>query len=94
MAYTVIMEKDLEEKLARIQSVNFKEYTLFAKKVDEMKNHAPIMQNHRKRFNTFEKPLQEFKWVEINNKIIVFKLNPIKEEIHLCDYLPQDEVFE
>lgn len=94
MAYKVTMEKELDEKLDEIQGVNFKEYTILAKKIEEMKQHACIMQNHKTRFNTFEKPLQEFKWIEINNKILVFKLDPIKEEIHLCDYLPQNEVFE
>ena len=94
MSYKVSMEKKLEKKLEEIQSVNFREYTLFAKKIEEMANHARIMMNHRKKFNTFEKPLQDFKWVEVNDKILVFKLDPINEEMHLCDYLPRNEVFE
>lgn len=94
MAYKVTMEKDLEKELKKLQNINFKEYTIFAKKIEEMKNHAPIMLNHKTRFNTFEKPLQDFKWAEINDKIIIFTLNPIKEEIHLCEYLPKEEVFE
>ena len=55
MTYEVTMEKDLDKKLEEIQSVNFKEYTLFAKKVEQMRNYAPIMKNHRIHFNTFEK---------------------------------------
>lgn len=94
MAYKVTMEKDLEKKLNQIQGVNFKEYTIFAKKIEELQNHASIMQNHKTKFNTFEKPLQQFKWVELNDKIIIFTLNPINEELHLCDYLPKNEVFE
>ncbi|RAP47313.1 MAG: hypothetical protein BZ135_02505 [Methanosphaera sp. rholeuAM6] len=94
MTYEVTMEKDLDKKLEEIQSVNFKEYTLFTKKVEQIQNYAPIMKNHRIHFNTFEKPLQDFKWVEVNDKILVFKLDTIKQEIHLCEYLPQEEVFE
>lgn len=94
MTYKVTMEKELEKKLKRIENINFKEYTIFAKKIEEIQNHAPIMQNHKTKFNTFKKPLQNFKWVEINDKIILFTLNPIKEEIHLCEYLPKEEVFE
>lgn len=94
MAYEVTMEKDLEIKLNQIKNVNYKEYMIFAKKIEEMKNHACIMKNHNTKFNTFEKPLQNFKWVEINDKIIVFTLNPIQGKLHLCDYIPKDEVFE
>lgn len=94
MSYQITMERDLEKKLERIRSVNFKEYTMFAKKIEEMKKMASIMMNHRSRFNTFDKPLQNFKWIEVNNKILVFHLDPIEEKIHLCDYLPQNEVFE
>lgn len=94
MAYDVTIEKDLEKKLDQIKNVNFKEYTIFTKKIEEIQNYAPIMKNHKTKFNTFEKPLQDFKWIELNNKILVFTLNPIKGELHLCDYLPKDEVFE
>ena len=94
MAYHVTMEKDLEKKLDKIRSVNFKEYTRVAKKIEEIQNHAIIMKNHQTRFNTFEKPLQQFKWIEINNKILIFTLDPINEILHLCDYLQKNEVFE
>ena len=94
MAYKVTMEKDLEKKLEKIQGFNFREYTMFAKRIEEMKHLACIMQNHKTRFNTFDKPLQNYKWIEVNDKILVFTLNPIKEELHLCDYLPKNEVFE
>ncbi len=94
MAYTVTIEKDLNKKLEAIRSVNFKEYTLFSKKVEEMQNQARIMKNHKTRFNAFDKPLQDFKWIEFNNKIIVFTIDPLKQEMHLCDYLPKEEVFE
>ena len=94
MAYTVTIEKDLNKKLEEIRSVNFKEYTLFSKKVEEMQNQARIMKNHKTRFNAFDKPLQDFKWIEFNNKIIVFTIDPLKQEMHLCDYLPKEEVFE
>ena len=94
MAYTVTIEKDLNKKLEAIRSVNFKEYTLFSKKVAEKQNQARIMKNHKTRFNAFDKPLQDFKWIEFNNKIIVFTIDPLKQEMHLCDYLPKEEVFE
>lgn len=94
MVYNVTMEKDLEKKLDKIRSMNFKEYTRFAKKIEEIRNHAIIMKNHQTRFNTFEKPLQQFKWIEINNKILIFTLDPINETLHLCDYLQKNEVFE
>ena len=94
MTYQVTMEKELEKQLEEIRSVKFKEYTLFGKKVQQIMNYAPIRKNHKIHFNTFDKPLQDFKWVEVNNKILVFQLDPIKQEIHLCEYLPQDEVFE
>lgn len=94
LVYTVTIEKDLNKKLEAIRSVNFKEYTLFSKKVEEMRNHARIMKNHKTRFNTFEKPLQDFKWIEFNGKIIVFTIDPLKQEMHLCDYLSKKDVFE
>ena len=94
MAYNVTIEKDLKQKLDEIRGIKYKEYTILNKKIEEIQNQAPIMKNHRTKFNTFDKPLEDFKWVEINNKILVFKLNPIKQEMHLCDYLSQDEVFE
>ena len=94
MVYEITMERDLEKKLDAIRNVNFKEYTLFVNKVDEIRNHARIIRNHRSKFNSFEKPLQDFKWVEINNKILVFTIDALKEKLHLCDYLPKEEVFE
>lgn len=94
MVYDVTVEKSLEKKLDTIRNVNFKEYNLFVKKVDEIQNHALIFRNHRSKFNTFDKPLQNFKWVEINNKILVFTIDALKEKLHLCDYLSKEEVFE
>lgn len=94
MVYEVTMEKDLEKKLDSIRTVNFKEYNLFVKKIEEVQNHARIIKNHRIKFNSFEKPLQDFKWIELNNKILVFTIDALKEELHLCDYLPKEEVFE
>lgn len=94
MVYTVTMEKDLEKKLDAIRMVNFKEYNLFVKKVEEIQKHALIMRNHRNKFNSFEKPLQDFKWIELNNKILVFTVDALKEKMHLCDYLPKEDVFE
>lgn len=94
MAYKVTMEKTLKEQLNQIRNINIKEYTMFAKKIEEIRQHAGIMLNHKTRFNDFEKPLQKFKWIEINNKILIFTINPIKEEMHLCEYMPKEEVFE
>lgn len=94
MVYNVTMEKDLEKKLDAIRMVNFKEYNLFVKKVEEIQKHALIMRNHRNKFNSFEKPLQDFKWIELNNKILVFTVDALKEKMHLCDYLPKEDVFE
>lgn len=94
MAYKVTIERKLNDKLEAIRSVNFKEYTLFSKKVEEMQNHARIMKNHKTKFNTFDKPLQDFKWIEFNDRIIVFTIDPLRQEMHLCDYLPKEDVFE
>lgn len=94
MVYQITIEKDFEKKLEQIKSLKFREYTRFLKKIDEIKHFACIRKNHKTRFNTFDKPLQNYKWVEIDDKILIFTLNPIKQELHLCDYLPKEEVFE
>jgi hypothetical protein len=94
MTYDVTMEKDLKNKLDNIKSVNFREYTMLTREIEKIRDYALIMMNHTKKFNTFDKPLQDFKWVEFNDKILVFTLNPLEETIHLCDYLPKEEVFD
>ncbi|WP_455644663.1 hypothetical protein [Methanosphaera sp.] len=93
MVYKLIMEKDFEEKINELQRLNIKEHTQLTKKLEEMQTHAEIRLNHKTEFNTFEKPLQNYKWIEINKKILVFKIDPMKKELHLCEYLPQNEVF-
>lgn len=93
MVYEVTMEKELEKTLSELKHVNIKEYTILSNKIKEMQTHAKIILNHKTKFNTFNKPLQNYKWIEINNKILVFTINPIEKEIHLCEYMPRDEVF-
>ncbi len=93
MVYDITMEKELEKQLNELKIVNIKEYTILSKKLEEMQHHASIMINHNKKFNTFDKPLQNYKWIEINNKILVFTIDPSKEKIHICEYVPKEEVF-
>ncbi len=93
MVYTMIMEKELEEKLEELKKVNFREYKIFYKKLDELKSYAKVLENHKKLFNSFDKPLQKYKWVEINGKILVFTIDANERQIHLYEYLPKDEVF-
>ena len=62
-------------------------------KIKEMETHAKIILNHKTKFNTFDKPLQNYKWIEINDKILIFTIDPVKKEIHLCEYMPRTEVF-
>lgn len=93
MAYKIIMEDELEKKINYIKLNNIKEYTILSNKLKEMQNHAKITLNHKTKFNTFDKPLQKYKWIEINNKILVFTIDSIGKEIHLYEYLPKNEVF-
>ncbi len=94
MNYEVMIDGELEKKFKKIHDVNLKEYNIVTRKIDEIKEHSKITINHKNKFNSFEKPLGEYKWVEIGNKILIFKINPDKKYIHLCEYLPKDEVFE
>ena len=82
-----------EKTLNELKTVNIKEYTILANKIKEMQTHAKIILNHKTRFNTFEKPLHNYKWIEINDKILVFTIDATKKEIHLCEYMPRSEVF-
>ncbi|OED29530.1 hypothetical protein [Methanosphaera sp. WGK6] len=93
MAYTLIMEKDFEQKINELERLNIKEHTQLTKKIEEIQTHAEIRLNHKTKFNTFDKPLQKYKWIEINKKILVFTLDSMKKELHLYEYLPQNEVF-
>lgn len=93
MVYEITMEKELEKTLNELKTVNIKEYTILANKIKEMQTHAKIILNHKTRFNTFEKPLHNYKWIEINDKILVFTIDATKKEIHLCEYMPRNEVF-
>ena len=93
MTYEVTIDENLQEKLDSLKSVNFKEYTAVQLKVNEMKEHAKVLLNHRTRFNTFDKPLQDYKWVEINDNVLVFTIDANKRKMHLCEYLKKDEVF-
>lgn len=93
MVYKITKEKDLEEDFKKLKITNIKEYTILQKKIEEMQKQAEIVRSHKNRYNTFDKPLQNYKWIEINGKILVFTINPIKKEIHLCEYMPRNEVF-
>ncbi len=94
MTYEVIIDGELEKKFKKIRDVNFKEYSIVTRKIDEIKEYSKVTLNHKTKFNTFEKPLDEYKWVKIGNKILIFKINAEKQYIHLCEYLPENEVFE
>ena len=93
MAYNITMEEELEEQLNNLKNVNIKEYTILSKKLEEMQNHAAVLSNNNTRFKSFEKPLQDYKWIEINEKILVFTIDISKQELHLCEYVPKEEVF-
>ena len=54
MVYSITMEKELEEQLEDLKKSNLKEYTILIRKIDEMKNYADVLQNHRRIFNTFQ----------------------------------------
>ncbi len=94
MAYDITMEKELEKELEQLKSVNFREYKILNRKLDEMKAHAKVLENHQKQFNSFDKPLQKYKWIELNDKILVFTIDRNKSHIHIYEYLPKEEVFE
>ena len=94
MVYELTIEKELEEELNELKRINIREYTILQKKFEEMKLHASVIVNHKAKFNSFEKPLQDYKWIEINEKILIFKVDPNYLKIHLCEYLPKDEVFQ
>ena len=81
MAYNITMEEELEEQLNNLKNVNIKEYTILSKKLEEMQNHAAVLSNHNTRFKSFEKPLQDYKWIEINEKILVFTIDISKQEL-------------
>ncbi|MCD7781620.1 MAG: hypothetical protein LUG89_02840 [Methanosphaera sp.] len=93
MVYTITKEKDFDDQIEKLKLVNFREYTILHRKIDEIASHAKILENHNKMFNNFDKPLQDYKWVEIDDKILVFTIDAYKREIHLCEYLPKNEVF-
>lgn len=93
MVYNITMEEELEEQLNQLRGINIKEHTILSKKIEEMQMHASVLSNHNSRFNTFDKPLQDYKWIEINDKILVFTIDIQKEELHLCEYVPKEEVF-
>lgn len=94
MVYNITMEKELEEQLEDLKKSNLKEYTILIRKIDEMKNYADVLQNHRRIFNTFSKPLQNYKWIDINDKILIFTTDIENKELHLCEYIPREEVFQ
>ncbi len=94
MVYDVTIEKDLEDKLCKLKNSNFREYTILNREIKQMREYAKIPLNHRTQFNSFDKPLQKYKWIPIlNHKILVFTIDPMSENIHLCDYLRENEVF-
>ncbi|MDO5851586.1 MAG: hypothetical protein Q4Q23_03785 [Methanobacteriaceae archaeon] len=93
MAYKIIIQPALKDKFDKLEHTNYKEYKMLSKKLEEMATHATIPLNHRKLFNEFEKPLLGYKWIEINDKILIFKLDQSKEVIHLYDYMPQKDIF-
>ena len=70
MTYEVIIDGELEKKFKKIRDVNFKEYSIVTRKIDEIKEYSKVTLNHKTKFNTFEKPLDEYKWVKIGNKIL------------------------
>ena len=47
MVYEITMEKELEKTLNELKTVNIKEYTILANKINEMQTHAKIILNHK-----------------------------------------------